>query len=490
MATKSSSLYKAQSVVRTCDKHQHEEITCYCKDCKTYACTTCVKKEHGQHDWDLVSSVAKVRRKETPKLCCKIKEEDMPKFKKYVEDIDARISTNTAKRQKNIGSLENSRVSIIDSVNKIIEKRKQQVEEFTEKQGDSLMKERQELVRRLDYVEKMTTALDSNVEAYSDFDLFEMEEEMLTEVRKLWTYNSANNSKVSVYLPGKMDVGVLHKMIGEVQEEDTNEYQEVVNTFKPFDAEIWTIFPISETEAWMSAKKVKEIKLISTSGNEVTQMGHTKTNFIVLSNGNHIVVNTKSQIIERVMSDGTKNVVFSTQPLFPLKISMTCTEDILLSLSSERSSYNLHPSSRRLVQRMTLTGNVVNSYEFKEDGTTRLFTLPGKSTENGNTDICVINGISSNDAELVVLYRDGRLRFKYGGQNPRDVECDARCRIIVSNLTTENSVHLLSPNGLLLGYILSDDVILDNTPWRISLYGNNLWIGCRDGTVKVCRYES
>ena len=489
-----TSLYKAQSVVRTCDKHQHEEITCYCKDCKKYACTSCVKKQHGQHDWDLISSVAKVRRKETPKLCCKIKEDELSNFKKYVEDIDTRICTNTENNKRNIELLEYTRVTLIDSVNKFIENRKQQVEELTEKEADCLTKERRELVKRLDYVEKMTTALDSNIAAYSDFDLLEMEEEMLTEVEKLRTYKVANNRKVPVFLPGKIDLNSLQKIIGEVQEEDINVCQEVINSFKAFDSVIWTLFPTSETEAWMSAKEVGEIKLMSTLGKAVTRASHSKTSFIVLSNGDHIVVNYKSQTIGRVTSDGTETVLLSTKPLSPIKINMTRTEDILLNLADDGEAYKIQPHSRRLVQRMTVAGKVLNSYEFREDGTTRLFALPGNATENGNTDICVINGISSNEAELVVLYRDGRPRFTYEGKesgrrfNLRDVECDARCRIMVLNVAAR-SVHLLSPDGLLLGNILTD-VIANDIPFRISLYGNSLWIGFADGTVKVCKYKT
>ena len=98
----------------------------------------------------------------------------------------------------------------------------------------------------------------------------------------------------------------------------------------------------------------------------------------------------------------------STKPLQPTSISRTQTEDIfLVTLEDEGDPYTLKPSSRRLVQRIKLTGEVLQTFEFREDGSTRLFVAPGRTTENGNSDICVINHTSGSKGELIVLHRDG-----------------------------------------------------------------------------------
>ena len=153
------------------------------------------------------------------------------------------------------------------------------------------------------------------------------------------------------------------------------------------------------------------------------------------------------------------------------------------------NEYNLKPSSRRLIQKMTLSGKVLNTYEFQNDDKTRLFTVPWKTTENLNSDICVINGTSSQTGELIVLHDDGRLRFTYRGQddsgfNPSDVACDSERRIIVSEID-ENSLHVLSPDGTFLGFLLSD---MFKQPAKMALFENYLWFGFSDGTVKVYKY--
>ena len=65
--------YKAQEAVKTCDEHEHKELTCFCKTCKKFICISCGQTPHHGHEWDIIISVAKERRIETPKLCRKIK---------------------------------------------------------------------------------------------------------------------------------------------------------------------------------------------------------------------------------------------------------------------------------------------------------------------------------------------------------------------------------------------------------------------------------
>ena len=181
----------------------------------------------------------------------------------------------------------------------------------------------------------------------------------------------------------------------------------------------------------------------------------------------------------------------STNPLHPTFISKTQTDQILVSLRDGGDYYNIQPSSRRLVQRMTLTGKILNTYEFREDGTTRLFTFPYRTAENGNSDICVVNAFNSEQGELVVLHKDGRMRASYRGQggsefDPPSVACDSDSRIIVSDYNNR-SLHLLSPDCVFLRYLLSD--MFDN-PEAIALYQGSLWVGFPQGEVKVYKYTN
>ena len=174
----------------------------------------------------------------------------------------------------------------------------------------------------------------------------------------------------------------------------------------------------------------------------------------------------------------------------PRAVCTTHTGDILVNLKDDGDFFKLIPSSRRLIQRMTVTGKVLQTYEFQEDGKTRLFTAPGKTTENKNSDICALNILSENNGEVIVLREDGKVRFVYRGRDdpskfyPTGVACDSSGTIIVTERTNA-SLHLLNPSGEFLGYLLSG---MASKPTTIAVCQKKLWIGFRDGLVKVYKY--
>ena len=126
-----------------------------------------------------------------------------------------------------------------------------------------------------------------------------------------------------------------------------------------------------------------------------------------------------------------------------------------------------------------------------QDGKSRLLTFPTRATENGNSDICIVNRTSDFTGELIVLHEDRRLRATYRGQvisesfDPEDVACDSKRRIIVLDCINK-SLNLLGTDGTFLKYLLSD---MFDYPYTIALYQDNLWIGFGEGAVKVYKYN-
>ena len=145
---------------------------------------------------------------------------------------------------------------------------------------------------------------------------------------------------------------------------------------------------------------------------------------------------------------------------------------------------------------MTVTGDTLHlreSYEFKEDSATRLFIHPNFALENKNSDICVTDLTGPTTGNLIVLRKDGRVRFTYNKNRPGTktfypggLTCDSESRIIVGDFLSK-SLHLLSPDGNLLKYIATD---LKNPPSAIALYENILWVGLNHGKVAVYMYKT
>ena len=520
----------AQEALKTCDEHEHKELSFFCETCKKFICISCGKTTHHGHDWDLVSSIAKERRIETPNLCRRIKKKHISKCRKSICGLDTILEE---KILEDSNKLEEQRKIVINLVNEIVDEKKKRRNDLANEQ----IKEIKGLEKKLDYLDKMTTSLDTNIAAYSDYDVIDMEQQMMKVVTEVESYDVDVNAVT--FVPGELDRGLIEGMIGEIdngtttegddsasvegeatkydddsarveggrnrddddriEEEETVDDDDTVSieeikTWKEFHDMIKSIVPISDTQAWVGDNRSTVIKLLSCHNVIAYRRSLTSfCDFITLNNGDFIVTSYKNREIRRVTATGEESVLVCTKPLHPTYISKTQTDDMLVILRDGGDLYKLQPSSRRLVQRMTLTGNVLHTYEFREDGVTRLFTWPQMTAENSNSDICVTNLTSGTTGELIVLHADGRVRFTYHGQEgsefkfcPFAVACDSKSRIIVSD-GANKCLHLLSPDGTFLRYLMSD---MFGHPTIIALYQDKLWIGFHKGAVKVYKYTA
>ncbi|XP_062613118.1 uncharacterized protein LOC134274892 [Saccostrea cucullata] len=196
--------------------------------------------------------------------------------------------------------------------------------------------------------------------------------------------------------------------------------------------------------------------------------------------------------IQCLSPSGSVSTDISTDPLEPLGICQSVDGGLLVTLRDYVThSYKLESHSRCLVRHITVTGDVIQEYEYQEDGQTRLFTWPYSVTQNSNSDICVVNLTGNTTGELVIISPSGRMKSVYRGQNlkknfiPFDVVCDSHCNILVTD-SLNNQIHLLNPDRKFLKFLLTDNE--KNGPYSLSLYKSTLWVGY-DGLVKVFTYS-
>ena len=497
-----TSLHKAQTLVRTCNDHGHKEITSFCKTCKAFICISCGQTTHNGHDWDLIASIAKDRRRETPKECRKIRQQELPLCKCKQRDIEKQILDIEESCAEDTKKIENVRAAIICDVNKIVET-KQGRREAIRKDEFAAMKGRQaDLDKKVQFIEKMVSSLESNIEAYSDYDVIEMELDMQTTLEDVRSFEVDCRTPSVIFKAGEISRNAIEEMVGEIEEApNAGQYKIVdqIKGFKPFVNRIHGIVPTSGDRACVLAKGRADLKFVSLQNDETDAIKFPCFDFITDNDRDFIYTEYNNSLIRRYTPNGKKSVIFSVDPLYPTWIRKTQTDNIIVCLMESWNVFTaiyanaLTPSSRRLVQRMTLKGKVLNTYEFREDDVTRLFTLPWRTAENGNSDICVINRFTPEYGELVVMYQNGRVRFTYHGQqnvmfDPADVACDSKCRIIVTDRINK-SFHLLSPNGKFLRYIFS--TVMSPTspePYTLTLNRDYVWIGFAEGSVKVYKY--
>ena len=166
----------------------------------------------------------------------------------------------------------------------------------------------------------------------------------------------------------------------------------------------------------------------------------------------------------------------------------------MVTLSDTDSDYfELDSCSKRLVRHVTLTGDVILEYTYQEKGQIKQFTWPFRVTQNGNSDVCVLNQVSKSSGELLIFSFSGFLKSAYRGRLepegflPDDVACDSFFCIVVCE-SQSSTVHLLSPGGKFLRYLLTEKQV--NQPTAMSLKKLTLWIGDNHGLVKVFKYKS
>ncbi|KAK3101870.1 hypothetical protein FSP39_006932 [Pinctada imbricata] len=483
-----ASLYKAQFALKICEDHNKKELHAYCKTCDKKVCSTCIKEEHSSHDWETITDILREKKHSLPKECKEIRAEKLPGLKKELDRFEQKQLDEDTRFEQNKSILNGSRQRYIDGINKLFDD-KIDVCQQKSKAAKQLYTDKHEgLKQKVEYLDMVTTALDKDINTLPDHDILDMEKEMRDELEKALSYSADQYTSTTVFVPGQMNMKVLENMIGEIHSVSAEEMNEIDR----YSGVIMSIKPASETNAWVRVKDDRHMKFLDRVGEELKVM-KTPCYDLITSRGGDIVLSDGVKGIISVLTQDEKTITtFDTKPLYPTYISKTENDHILVTLWDGGDRYNLVPTSRRIVQRMTLTGKVLHTYEFREDGKTRLFTWPGRTAENKNEDVCIINWLSDESGELVVLHKDGRVKFTYRGVGlepekffPFDVECDDKCRILLTE-GYSRAIHILSSEGMYLCKLCQYEQLL---PIVISIYGDNLWCGFHDGKVKVYKYS-
>ncbi|KAK3102249.1 hypothetical protein FSP39_009899 [Pinctada imbricata] len=486
-----SSLHKFQVALRLCKDHNQKELHAYCKTCEKKICSSCIKEDHNQHDWELISDILREKKLSLPEECKEIRVKHLPGLRKEIVLFDRKIQKEDAALEHNKIALNGSRKSYIDEINKLFDDKIYECNQKHDKTTKIYKDKRDRLKKKFQYLDKMTAALDKDINTLPDHDILDMEKGMRYELKKSHSCCVSSADKytcTTVFEPGQFDVQAVENMIGEIHSVSVEEK----NDIDMYSDIITSIIPFSDTDAWIKIVRDKYAKLLNRTA-EVKTMNTPCVDIIIMRSGEFVLSDENKGIILVLTKDEKIIRKIDTKPLCPYRISKTENEEILVSLRDGGDRFNLVPTSRRVVQRMTLTGKVLHTYEFREDGETRLFTLPFRAAENKNKDICVVNVLSGNSGELVVLHKDGRVKFTYNGNElesemflPSDVECDDKCRIILIE-GYSRAIHILSSEGMYLCILCQ---FAQLRPCTISIQGDNLWCGFYTGRVKVFKYIS
>jgi hypothetical protein len=319
--------------------------------------------------------------------------------------------------------------------------------------------------------------LEENNNTMSDYDLIDNHREVL----KLVTAGEedTNSCEYSAkYTWKESDDKDLNSLMGHTFEDIS---ATETNSFQFSNEGIRNLIAFSENDSYIQFCTSQYIEHINKQGEKKQRYNVVVHGICVTDAGDIYVTDMENKAVVRLSPSGSVSTVVKLGPKEPAGICQSLDGGLLVTMVEMKSNTGQ-------LRHMTLTGDVIRDYEYQEDGQTRLFTIPFRVQQNGNSDICVANWTSETTGNLMILSLSGRVKSVYHGQTlkekflPFDVACDSRCNILVAD-HYNHRVHLLSPDGEFLKFLLTEDEV--DQPSALSLYRSKLWVGEDKGTVKL-----
>ncbi|XP_062582640.1 uncharacterized protein LOC134244378 [Saccostrea cucullata] len=478
-----------QEHIEMCKTHDLP-IDVICEDCDEFICGKCARTDHKEHEWSTIPTAASQRRRGLLNLLKKIKEENLPGIEEMLEKVSDKITENKELCDSEIKKLQKHVDEIMASLTEIRKNNERRLTEDLEEKNKKLNSVKSELNKKKEEIEEMVKFMEDNNRTMSDYSFIDNHRE-LTE-KLTGQDGNFNNFNYSLrYVKGEISDEVMENMIGKIQ--DLNNITLIeTSSFKYGDQRIFVSKALCEDQCYVGDIKSPYIEQVNKDGEKKVKCNIRPNDLYVTDTGDVYFTDVSNNAISCLSPSGSVSTVVSTDPLEALGICQSVDGGLLVTLRDKKSDrFKLAPQSRRLVRHITMTGDVIHEYEYQEGGQTSLFTMPGRITQNSNSDICVVNRTSGSTGELVILSPSGRMKSVYRGQNlteafnPDDVASDSLCNILVTYFYNRQ-IHLLSPDGEFLKFLLQENEV--NHPVRLSLYKSSLWVGYYEGLVKVFKY--
>lgn len=484
-----------QEHIPMCEKHNLiKDIEC--GECSEFICSKCAKTDHKDHDWNTLTSAASLGRRQLREYLGKIREKNIREMDKKIQKAAKQIEANQKQCDSEVSKVQKHFDRIISKLGELKMSHEETLRDNLRCNNFEMSKEKIDLEMKKKQVLDLVKYLEESHATMSDFSLIDNLRNLacLASIRE---GDIQKEGRLIRYRGWIINEGFLESIMGQtfdldsiaVDVMDSRSFQ---YGYKP----IYVLEAITEDTYIVGelASEYMYIERINMENKEREKLNVNVNGVCVADNGDIYFTNEKNKSIDRLKTMGSVSTAFSTGPLVPEGICPSTDGGLLITLrDTERERYQLGSRNRRLVRHVTLTGDVIQEYEFNADDRTRLFTVPYKVRQNFNTDICVVNWTSDDTSELVILTFTGVLKSVYRGQDLTkicllsDVVCDIHCNLLISDVTY-SAIHLLSPNGEFMKFLLTEKEA--SHPMSMALYNSTLWVGDIDGRLSVFNYKS
>ena len=487
--------FTAQAALLLCEMHQNEEMDLYCKQCKVPICSDCVRSNHNGHEFETIAKWSRKLINNRDGFLRDLRSAFARKKKSKNRIVRETKCRNENSLKRKMSCLEKKREEMHQAVDKLIDEQKEKCKSYS----DKLSRDVQNLERKIkegeDEIMKMLNTFEKTTT--KGLDIIEYYEKLCLRLHSFEFQGSIEHRDRQLYNEGDIHEEQLLKMIGTVSESlSVPKIIEHAHSFTHKDIKVNTIRPLSRFNAWITYEGEREFALMDKNGKCLQTVKKNTENhtFCVVKENSLIHIDFYKQIVMKIDHSRKTSVIMNTAPLHPFHVGEALDGNILVTLVDE-FSFNRTAQSQRKAQMVTPGGQVLHTYEFGEDGSIPVFTLPCRPIQNYNSNVCILDYYEVDDdnrrGKVHVFYEDGELKFSYDGHGtqfrPLDIYCDSLCNIICIN-AMDSSVHIIDSEGVFLAYLLTSDTCIAD-PYSLGLHSDSLWVGSGKGEVAVYRYK-
>ena len=473
-----------------CTEHTTKMTCLFCRTCGHLVCADCILSKHNKHNFEPVEKIlseklddlkgAEARYNKDLTLCrAKVNEFQISEAK--CESLCDESITTIKKREK----------QLIDGITKHSQKLQNEIE----LERKTVKKTFCDLKRQADQAEKtivlhqdeIMAALKS-IQGSTIFTTATKSKKMMSD----FNFNPIP-SEIKCFIPGKETVNDIPNLFGSLQEMKIPQVQsgidfEVVNSYTTDLSGIYTIITVDDKSTWVNNYSKHVIRQINIDNDNITTTKQISCYIydMTLTSNNDILLSVDSSDIKLLTKSGKIKPFFSvSSPLLTLGIHVTSDNNIIVGVTEPGNHYTPTDKSTRALLIFGMDGKQQHTYQY-DSNKHRLFTRPRRITTNNNKDIVVVDRTSDVTGRVVVVGREGGLRWTYTGHSkinvttqfkPFDVVTTTAGHIIVCDFCT-HALHVLSEQGdILTCKVMEDTGIKYPLSLDIDMRGQ-LWVGC------------
>ena len=473
-----------------CQIHKSKANCMFCRSCDVLVCSDCISSSHKKHDLETIDKV------------CEEKIEKLTQYK-------GRILRNCSICKLEMNALQRTGFKhdsmYADAIKKIENKEKEIIEETTknaqglrnkiekdQKETKILISKRKLEIKQVEHsleikLEKAKIALQSN-EGTTIFNAVIDTDENLQnlsftklpqEIQDFIPVEKTNHNNIL------NSFGSLASI--KVKKEKCLEFN-LTKSYTTDLSRVNRLVSLDYKTAWVNNSKRKVLRQVVLDDNiqtikeipvHIHDMALTQSNDILMS-----IVDSSE--VKLLTISGEIQPFLSVAPLYPLGIHVTNNNNIILGAMEEGDPFKLTDRSCRKVIVLGENNKEIQSYQYNKHKQ-RLFTVPYRVT-GVNSDIVVIDRTSNDEERVVVLGKEGDVKWTYQGHpqintenkpfNPTDIVTTSVGNVIVTD-HKNNALHVISGEGgqLLTYKVMSDQGAIFPYSLDIDTCGQ-LWVGC------------